>query len=160
MPSVCVWVFVCLHTRLPECVCVLFVFADLLQRVQLGETKLERDRRRTWVQMLEKWREKNEKWKWVRGGRDWQARRGWDHSLTAPCSNYNILCWVCAFRECVFFVCVTVCICISGPVQGILDSVFAHWIMHQPPYSQHEIALCSSALFSCCRIVSFQLYLQ
>lgn len=36
------------------------------------------------------------------GGGDWQARRGWDHSLAAPCSNYNILC----------LVCVNVCVCV------------------------------------------------
>lgn len=36
-------------------------------------------------------------------GWEWQARRGWDHSLAAPCSNYNILCLV---RAWMLFVCV------------------------------------------------------
>lgn len=83
------------------------------------------------------------------GEGDWQARRGWDHSLTAPCSNYNILCWVCVLCVWMFFVCVTLCICISGPVQGILDSMFARWIMHQSPFFQPEIALCSKPVFYC-----------
>lgn len=61
----------------------------------------------------------------------WQARRGWDHSLAAPCSNYNILCLVCV-NVCV---CVTDCICISGPLQGILVSICTHWIMHHSSFS-------------------------
>lgn len=62
------------------------------------------------------------------GEGEWQARRGWDHSHAAPCSNYNILC-----LECVNVLCVHLagCICINGPLQGILDGVFfARWIMH------------------------------
>lgn len=49
-----------------------------------------------------------------------KAWKGWDHGLTAPCSNYNILC-----LECVTVLCVrlTACTCISGPLKGILDAV-------------------------------------
>lgn len=39
---------------------------------------------------------------------EWQARRGWDHSLAAPCSNYNILCLVRVF-VCVWMLFVCVC---------------------------------------------------
>lgn len=134
------------------CVCVWLVFADLLQRVQPGKTKLRRER--VWEDVSTNVRKMEGK-EWKMKVSEGEGRRWWDHSLPAPCSNYNILCWVCASCVC-HSLHMYKWACAGDFGQRVCSLNYASACFFSPAWNCSLFQCCILVAFLCSRTVWFQ----